>query len=229
MGGPFGGRFGHWWLWLNQGPPPVVHTTVHTVVRVVPAASGPNWAEIVTAIGTAVIAIGLFVAAIQVRESRHSRHAAIAVDIAKTWSEPTMVEGRLFTSGKRGDELRDFVMELATNRDPNYFVAMREPLFFEWLGALEEFGWIEAEWVNQTLGTAVMTCWERWESTVHAFRDRPDPDSKTALVNVQELAKRIQRVRKPNSRWLPRTWLACWRGAKSGVLWVFRKVLHKSS
>ncbi len=61
----------------------------------------PNWAEQVTAIATAVGAIGL-VSAIgaaifagqQVREARIGRQAEVAADFFRRWSEDPMIETR---------------------------------------------------------------------------------------------------------------------------------------
>jgi hypothetical protein len=75
----------------------------------------PNWAEQVTAIATAVGAIGL-VSAIgavifagrQAREARIGRQAEMAVEFFRRWSESPMVETRrLVAQFETGEALRD--------------------------------------------------------------------------------------------------------------------------
>src|ERR1700732_2697968 len=90
--------------------------------------TGPNWAEIVTAIGTAVVALGLLGAAIQVRESRRSRYASIAVDIAKTWGNADLTEARGILAGITAENLSvEFeTLRNATPRPDRYFVLLRE-------------------------------------------------------------------------------------------------------
>ena len=76
-------------------------------------ATDPNWAEQVTAIATAVGAIGLLgaiIAAIfagqQVAEARQSRQAVLAADFFRRWDDHDLVETRRLVGQFRSrDEL----------------------------------------------------------------------------------------------------------------------------
>ncbi len=75
----------------------------------------PNWAEQVTAIATAVSALGLLsaigaviFAGQQARESRIGRQAVTAVDFFRRWNEGPLVETRhLVAQFKTPEALRD--------------------------------------------------------------------------------------------------------------------------
>ena len=216
----------HWrhWGW-HLVPHP--HTSTRVVVHVVQGSGGgPNWAEIVTAIGTAIIAIGVIVALVQVQEARHSRHAAIAVETAKTWSEPELIEARLVLAKIPQEALCEFVMTLLDRKHPHYFVVIREPLFFEWLGALEQSRWIETSWIDKTLGTSILDCWEKWEDTVAEFQRRQESDQ--PFCNFKLLAAKIARKRDPKLRWLPLKLRNGWRRFRAWLSRVAWKVAHQS-
>jgi hypothetical protein len=87
----------------------------------------PNWAEQVTAIATAVGAIGL-VSAIgavifagrQAREARIGRQAQMAVEFFRRWSEGPMVETRrLVAQFETGEALRDAMTRFIAVRSSN--------------------------------------------------------------------------------------------------------------
>ncbi len=208
-----------WWYHPHfPGPTHIIYVATNN--------SGPNWAEIVTALATALIALGLFVAAVQVRESRHSRHAAIAVDIAREWSEPDLVEARLVMAGIPAAALCEYVMALHERKHPHYFVVIREPLFFEWLGALERFGWLELDWIEATVGTSVLDCWEKWKDTVAEFQRKQNSDK--PFCNFKALAARIARFRDPRNRWFPRNLKALGRWLSLTLRRVSWKISHQS-
>src|SRR5690242_21736516 len=69
------------------------------------AEMGPNWAEQVTAIATAVLALGIFgavaaalFAAQQVREARQTRQAQTTAEFFRRWNEDALVESRRLVS-----------------------------------------------------------------------------------------------------------------------------------
>jgi len=78
----------------------------------------PNWAEQVTAIATAVSALGLLsaigaaiFAGQQAREARIGRQAEIAVDFFRRWNEDPKVETRrLVAEFETPEALRDAMM-----------------------------------------------------------------------------------------------------------------------
>src|SRR5436309_16066980 len=72
-------------------------------------AADPNWAEQVTAVATAVLAIGVLgagVAAVfagqQVREARRTRQAHTAADFFRRWNEEGLTEARRLAAAVGG-------------------------------------------------------------------------------------------------------------------------------
>jgi hypothetical protein len=84
----------------------------------------PNWAEVVTAIATVVLAVGAvgaigaaIFAGQQVREARIGRQAEVAAEFFRRWSDDEMVTTRrLVASYRTPDALRDALLgHLAAN------------------------------------------------------------------------------------------------------------------
>jgi hypothetical protein len=73
---------------------------------------GVNWAIWLTAVATAVIALGVVFAIVQVGESRKARHGELAVKYARWWGEPLLAEGRQLARGLNPEELRDWYLYL---------------------------------------------------------------------------------------------------------------------
>jgi len=137
----------------------------------------PNWAEQVTAIATAIGAIGL-VSAIgaaifagrQVQEARLGRQAEIAADFFRRWSDHDMVETRRLVASYRTKEaLHDaFVQLVAANADEAY-VMFRELDYFEQLGALAEHGGFSFEMIEALLGHRLVERYELWRPSIEAI------------------------------------------------------------
>src|SRR5580704_2772411 len=99
----------------------------------------PNWAEQVTAIGTAVSALGLLsaigaviFAGRQAREARIGREAATAVEFFRRWNEASLVETRrLVAQFPTAESLRDAMMRFIAENSVQAFVLYRELDYFE--------------------------------------------------------------------------------------------------
>jgi hypothetical protein len=137
----------------------------------------PNWPEQVTAVATVVLAVGA-VAAIgaavfagqQVREARVGRQAEVAAEFFRRWSDDTMVQTRrLVASYKSPEALRDALLEHIEANDSEAYVLLREPDFFEQLGALEEHGGFDFELIRALLGRRLVDRWQLWEPSVSAL------------------------------------------------------------
>lgn len=134
----------------------------------------PNWAEQVTAIATAIGAIGLIsaigaavFAGQQVREARIGREAEVASDFFRRWNEDPMIRTRrLIASYRTPEDLRDaFVHFVETNAEEAY-VLYRELDYFEQLGALEKHGGFDLELIRSLLGRRLIDRWEMWKPTI---------------------------------------------------------------
>src|SRR5262245_50807825 len=136
--------------------------------------SDPNWAEQVTAIATALGAIGLLsaigaaiFAAQQVREARHSRQAQVGAEFVRRWDEAELVAARrLVAQFHDGEELRDAFQRLITANSVDAYVMYHELDYFEQLGALEEYGAVPFDLVRLLLGQRLVERWELWKPSL---------------------------------------------------------------
>ena len=137
----------------------------------------PNWAEVVTAIATAVGALGL-VSAIgavifagqQAREARIGRQAEMAVDFFRRWNEEPMVETRrLVAEFETPEALREAMTRFVAQNSAEAYVMYRELDYFEQLGALEEHGGFDFELIRSLLGGRLIDRWEMWQPTIQAI------------------------------------------------------------
>jgi hypothetical protein len=137
----------------------------------------PNWAEQVTAIATAVSALGLLsaigavvFAGQQAREARISRQAEMAAEFFRRWSESPMVETRrLVAQFETPEALRDAMMRFIAENSAEAYVLYRELDYFEQLGALEEHGGFDFELIRTLLGRRLVDRWEMWQPSIDAI------------------------------------------------------------
>jgi hypothetical protein len=137
----------------------------------------PNWAEQLTAISTAVLALGAVGAVLaarlawhQLREARIERQAVVASELFRRWSDDSMVETRrLVASYESPEALRNALTQHIEHNDVAAYVMFREPDFFEQLGALEAYGAISIELVRSMLGERLVDRWELWSPAIDAI------------------------------------------------------------
>lgn len=137
----------------------------------------PNWAEQVTAISTAVGAIGLLstvglaiAAARQVREARHARQSQIAADFVRRWDEDELVETRrLVAQFETKEDLRAAFQRYLAANSPELYVLYRELDYFEQLGALERVGAVNFDLLQLLLGHRLVERWEKWKPSIDAM------------------------------------------------------------
>jgi hypothetical protein len=140
----------------------------------------PNWAEQVTAIATAVSALGLLsaigaviFAGQQAREARIGRQAATAVEFFKRWDEEPLVETRrLVAEFETGEALRDAMTQFIAENSVGAYVLYRELDYFEQLGALEKHGGFDFELIKTLLGRRLIDRWEMWQPSIDAIGGR---------------------------------------------------------
>jgi hypothetical protein len=137
----------------------------------------PNWAEQVTAIATAVSAIGLLsaigaviFAGQQAREARIGRQAETAVEFFRRWSEGPMVETRrLVAEFQTPEALRDAMTLFIAENSADAYVLYRELDYFEQLGALEKHGGFDFELIRTLLGRRLIDRWDLWQPSIDAL------------------------------------------------------------
>jgi hypothetical protein len=136
-----------------------------------------DWAEQVTAIGTAVLAVGAVgaigaavFAAQQVREARIGREAEVAADFFRRWSDDPMIETRrLVASYATPEELRDALLRHTAANDPEAYVLYRELDYFEQLGALEDHGGVDFGLIHRMLGRRFVDRFNLWAPSIAAI------------------------------------------------------------
>jgi hypothetical protein len=141
------------------------------------ATAAPNWAEILTAVSTAVGAVGLLsaisaalFAARQLRESERSRHSAMAAEFLRRWDEDPLVQARhLIAEYKSPQELATALMRFIDANSVQAFVLYRELDFFEQLAALEHVGAFDFELIRLLLGERLIDRWELWKPSIDAM------------------------------------------------------------
>ena len=137
----------------------------------------PNWAEQVTAIATAVGAIGLLsaigaviFASRQAQEARIGRQAETAIEFFRRWSESPMVETRrLVAQFDTAEELRDAMLRFIAENSAEAYVLYRELDYFEQLGALERHSGFDFELIKTLLGRRLIDRWEFWQPSIDAI------------------------------------------------------------
>jgi hypothetical protein len=137
----------------------------------------PNWAEQVTAIATAVGALGLLsaigaviFASRQAREARIGRQAETAIEFFRRWSESPMVETRrLVAQFETAEALRDAMLGFIAENSAEAYVLYRELDYFEQLGALERHSGFDFELIKTLLGRRLIDRWEFWQPSVDAI------------------------------------------------------------
>jgi hypothetical protein len=147
------------------------------------AANDPNWAEMVTAIATAVGAIGLLsaiTAAVfagrQVRESERSRQATMAADFLRRWDEPDLVETRHLIGGYGSPEALSVAFQgFIESNSVQAYVLYRELDYFEQLAALEQLGAFDFELIKLLLGRRLIQRWDLWKPSIDAMGDDSYP------------------------------------------------------
>jgi len=136
-----------------------------------------DWPEQVTAIATAVLAIGAVgaigaavFAAQQVREARIGREAEVASEFFRRWSDDPMVETRRLVASYRSPEaLRDALVRHTAANDTEAYVLYRELDYFEQLGALEDHGGVHFGLIRTMLGRRLVERWELWAPSIDAI------------------------------------------------------------
>jgi hypothetical protein len=161
------------------------------------AASDPNWAESVTAIATAIGAVGLLsavfaalFAARQVRETERSRHAGMAADFLRRWDEDHLVETRHLIGQYTTPEALSVALEgFVRDNSIQAFVLYRELDYFEQLAALEQLGAFDFELIRLLLGPRLIERYEMWKPALDAMGGERYPMF-AALVARMRLALR---------------------------------------
>jgi hypothetical protein len=154
--------------------------------------AGPNWAEVMTAVSTAVLALstallagGAFFAILAIAEARRDRNAVQMTEWTKRWDDEANREARrlVYNYAKTGvpdfshvapagpDRLKESVEWLITHNHGDYRKLFADPNFLEGMAILVRRGGMDFEIVKHVLGYLVPYRWSLWRPTVMADRD----------------------------------------------------------
>lgn len=153
----------------------------------------PAW---ITAGATVVLAFGVFLAGLQLREARMARITEAAADVSRRWDEDALTDARNAIETYEDDvALRNAVFSAireepeGTGVDVN--LLLREPNFFDDLGLQELLGGVTLQWIELTMKDIVLSRWDLWYLTVEAFRQE-EPTDPPVYGNFQRLAEKLQ-------------------------------------
>jgi hypothetical protein len=158
----------------------------------------PNWAEQVTAIATAVLAIGAVgaigaavFAAQQVREARIGREAEVASEFFRRWSDDAMIQTRrLVATFATPEALRDALLRHTAANDTEAYTLYRELDYFEQLGALEDQGGLHFGLLRAMLGRRLVDRYDLWAPSIDALGGRAVYPMFTQLAEKMRAATR---------------------------------------
>jgi hypothetical protein len=177
----------------------------------------PNWSEITLALATVVLAlatVGLTVAAFfalgSIGEARNARNAVQMTDLSRRWDEETNQHVRYLVkeyamhgvkdfehAGTPGpDRLKEVIFKLREDNSFEYRKLMTDPNFLEDIAIMVDYGGIDFDIVDQSLGYNFPYRWSLWKPTIVAFRQEAKiPD---LYENFEKLSRRIA-ANKPQS------------------------------
>jgi hypothetical protein len=154
--------------------PFIRHFFEHPAVPIIHAATpGTDWPAWITAIGTLVIASGVFIAARQVNEAKRATNIDSAVRFSSRWEADELADARIeIDKSNTKEELQQAFFAAMDNRKPERHLFLRELSFFDDLGAMEKLGGVSLQWIEATMKDMVLERWALWEPTIIELRSR---------------------------------------------------------
>lgn len=145
-------------------------------------ASAPNWAEIVTAVGSALTGLTLLAAVISillVREQlageRTDRHVQWVTEIGRRWDSPELEESRIkrstYTSAQATELIRLWIAGDPRIREEEVWTLLRVPNFLEDVALTVEVGDLDPHLVWRTLAGPLVLEWEFWRDAANLLRE----------------------------------------------------------
>ncbi len=145
------------------------------------ATTGPNWAEQVTAVGTAIIAlsivgtaVGAFLARRQLVEAKKLRHISLAIDLARRWDDDALISVRRSLKDVSAERFKEIYQASYRQNTAYHYQLLKLGNFFEDYASLEEIDCLDLSYIADTLGNSVVHYWQMWKPAVYDDRDRWD-------------------------------------------------------
>jgi hypothetical protein len=186
---------------------------------------GPNWAEILTALLTVVLAGAAIFALSAVSESRRARNAVQMTDLSRRWDDEINREVRRLvveyaTKGvdslnpimiSEPERLKISVMKRREENHEDYRKLLTEPNFLEDIAIMVQRGGMDFDLVNLSLGFSVPYRWSLWKPTIDELR-RVDREP-LIYKEFEWLARRIA-AKNPHSVELDEDGEVVWEGLR---------------
>ena len=187
----------------------------------------PAWISAGTAVATLVIVgITVWYARKQLRDATRSRHAQLATELIRHWTEPSAVEARGLYGWGRGeysaDDIEALVIKLfgppgeppteKERADWNKLALWANQV--EFLGMLVSQQWITTDVVYGMWGGGIQTSWKAWGPAVKRLREYDEePDT---YQHFEEVAREMQRIGREREGTRKRAASASGRGPAAG-------------
>lgn len=154
------------------------------------AATAPNWAEIVTGIGSALTGLGVIGVAISVMEARRDRHVLVLSELSRRWAGADLEEARtaMARHGSVGLQEKVEAWFAAGGVNPEVELLLRVPNFYEDLAILVESGGLKFDLVWRSFAGPAIGCWQYWEKAISAIQGR----DAGAYVEYQNLVTKLK-------------------------------------
>jgi hypothetical protein len=146
------------------------------------------WATIVVAAGLVAAAIGAFIAARQLQETRKGRYSSLFMEMARAWDEDDLIAVRQSVKGMDPSSFRDHYFSETAQNSKAFYELLKLGNLFEYLGILEGQDGLELRLVDTALGNSVVFYWELYEVAINEeARGWPD-----FYKNWRELAGKLR-------------------------------------
>ncbi len=174
--------------WAAIGLARYTHYFSNSTVTYVLKDYGPNWTEVVTAVGSLLAGAGVIfvilgarstldqvkLAAQQVKEAEKVRLIALAIEMARRWDDDVIVAVRREIKPLSDQQFRQkYEHERDTNSD-KYYEWLKLANFFEDFGALVKKDCLDIDLVDITIGNSVTFYWEKWSGPIIDERGEED-------------------------------------------------------
>lgn len=159
--------------------------------------TAPNWTDKLSAISTAVAALGFVGTAVGVwfawdllKETRRDRHIQVLSDFGRRWDEPEIAEARRKQRKYDSDTLAEEVDKWfhSTAEGSDVPILLRVPNYFEDLAIMVECGRLELAFVARAMRTNTLREWAYWEKAITKIR----ADSAESYVEFEKLAGQLR-------------------------------------
>lgn len=135
-----------------------------------------DWPAWLTAIGTLVLAGGVLIAVIQLRELKRDRALQWIFEMSKRWEDEKLEQSRVAVRAMSVKALADLSKRWGTpgfsaDEEAQMTELIRLPNFFEDVALMVQHGRLDMDLVWQTFSGPAYEAWEDWKPVMHILRE----------------------------------------------------------